>query len=1003
MRRTGHAIAVVIGMTGGCQAIAQAYFQQRVDTRIQVTLDDVRHRLDAYEEFDYVNNSDRALDTIWVHLWPNAYSDRGTALCHQLDGMDKFDLHFASEADRGSIDSLDFRSGGQPQSWGYDPAHRDIAWIKLSAAVPKGGTVTIGTPFRVKVPEGRFSRLGHDGRSYAITQWFPKPAVYDRDGWHAMPFLDQGEFYSEFGSYDVRITLPANYVVGATGELQDGAAEEVWMDSLARAPLRQAAGKHSTGGSFPPSSPRMKTLHFRQDDVHDFAWFADKRYQVRNSQVQLPNGHVVRTRVLFTERNAGLWKDAADYVDEAVAHYARWVGEYPYAMCTAVEGTISAGGGMEYPMITVIGDVSDAEELDDVITHEVGHNWFYGMLASNERDHPWMDEGMNSFEELRYMRERHPKGGLQIGLPLLGRVTSTLQDKHRVLNELTYRLNARRGLDQPIDLPSTCFTALNYGAMVYSKTALVFDQLFAYLGPDRFDQCMRAYFDAWHHEHPGPEDVRNAFEQACGLDLAWAFDELLGTAHKVDIQAKALEGNMLTYRSTASTRMPFPVTGMRDADTLGVDTLGTVWVQADPGRGTVTLPWKDADQVRIDAFDRTLDIDRRNDRVRDHGLFKHSVPHRLKFLVGLERDDRRTTYWTPALAYNAHDGWMGGLALYNTTFPSQKLEYVIAPLFGSISERVVGAGRVMYHFDRLRSRTCENIHLGASVNSASLRDLGPVSRWFLRVSPSVALDLRNGSGQTRLRHTVTYRTVVLQQHSQGTVDATNVDALNEDIYHVLTYSVREPHGLMPFEASLTALQHPAFTRLELDATQRFIYDTRKHRVTLRLFAGTFLRRDDALMHREMGWRLYWGSSDLLFDHAYLERQDVGRITAAQMTKYQGGFKTPNALGTSDSWITAVNVEADLPIPALSLFGSWGAAPYVEVTQNGRRTSWRSYYEAGFGIRLVRDVMEMWVPLVYSKEIGDQLELQGFTFLERIRFVFALEKLDPTRILRRITD
>ena len=169
---------------------AQAYFQQSVDYRISVRLNDATSELSAQEEFDYTNNSPRALDTLWIHLWPNAYRDRNTALCRQKDSQGHFNLHFAKPEERGFIDSLDFTGDGQKLAWGLEPDNPDIAWLALPKAIGTGEKITIATPFQVKVPDARFSRLGHTGQAYYITQWYPKPAVEDNSGWHAMPFLE---------------------------------------------------------------------------------------------------------------------------------------------------------------------------------------------------------------------------------------------------------------------------------------------------------------------------------------------------------------------------------------------------------------------------------------------------------------------------------------------------------------------------------------------------------------------------------------------------------------------------------------------------------------------------------------------------------------------------------------------------------------------------------------------------------------------------------------------
>ena len=264
--------------------------------------------------------------------------------------------------------------------------------------------MVINTPFRVKIPAS-FSRLGHVKQAYQITQWYPKPAVFDHKGWHPISYLDQGEFYSEFGSFDVKITLPSNYVVASTGNLKT-ISEELFLDSLANAKLDSSKIKFTPIGKTkaitPASTSTFKTLHYVQDSVHDFAWFADKDFIVRKSSVRLPiSQREVKTWVMYTPANKKYWEKGVDYVNEAVYNYSLWNGEYPYNACTAIDGALSAGGGMEYPMVTVIGGVSSAKMLETVIVHEVGHNWFYGILGSNERKHGWMDEGLNTFYENR--------------------------------------------------------------------------------------------------------------------------------------------------------------------------------------------------------------------------------------------------------------------------------------------------------------------------------------------------------------------------------------------------------------------------------------------------------------------------------------------------------------------------------------------------------------------------------------------------------------------------
>lgn len=1020
-------LSFLSGLLGPLLVFGQVYFQQEVDYTIDVRLDDRSHMLHGQETFTYQNNSATTLDTIWIHLWPNAYHDRSSALCEQLARNGDLDLHFATEEERGWIDSLDFAENDADASWGYHSIHRDIAWIKLNLPLAPGTRTTISTPFRVKIPDGKFSRLGHTGQAYYITQWYPKPAVFDAEGWHAMAYLTQGEFYSEFGSFDVSITLPANYVVGATGSLQN-LAEVAWMDSLAALPSADheryyLEKQREKMNAFPASTAAIKTLRFIQDNVHDFAWFADKRFIVCKSEVVLPkSGRTVKTWALFTPKNAELWSDAVSYVNESVRFYSEWVGDYPYDACTAIDGTISAGGGMEYPMITIIGDMSDKQSLDNVIAHEVGHNWFYGILGSNERDHAWMDEGMNSFVELLYMRKRYPSGGITIGgLGFLSKKLGATKDGHRLQNEWMYRFNARRNLDQPISLTSDAFTSTNYGCMVYAKSALVFDHLMAYLGDDTMKRCLNTYFDEWNFKHPQPEDVRKVFERESGKELGWIFDHAIKRDSKIEFKAIGLKNDLA--RLQTDNIAPFPITGFSSTG----DSIGTVWIlpteiqwktknptirdkfyrspfPRTKGDLSVEVPWPSADRIRIDAGNRTLDIDRRNNSVRSHGLFRRWAPLQFKWLLGVEQDDKRTVYYTPLPAWNAHDGWQLGLAAYNTTFPSQRTEWVFAPMYGLESERWGGAARVEHHFDRIRSRLFQNITLGVSGRSATeLREVDELG-WYDKVSPYIHFDLKRDPLNKPWQHRFSLRGVYLHRGVQlRNTDGSLAQASIERFYTEFQYRAEDKSKLHRSLILPTVTHEHDFLRASLEVRQVFALNDRNDEIRFRLFAGGFLwKRNDRLYNGLHAWGLSWGPQDMLYDHAYLERNGRTPSQQRQFQTQQGAFKTPFLQGGSDTWIGALNMEIDAPMGLpLALFGSVGVVPITLISPQGRSTSSATYYEAGVGIIAIRDVLEIWLPLVVSERILDEEKFLDRSISDRIRFIFALDKLDPTRAIRNL--
>ena len=446
-------------------AQTQDYFQQKVDYDITVKLDDDNHTLSAYEKIIYTNNSPDELSFIWFHVWPNAYKNDSTAYAKQAGPKSRFAN--SDSLSRGFIDSLDFSVDGKRVDWSYHPDWIDVIKLNLDKPLKSGNSIIIETPFFVKLPKV-FSRLGHSGKHYEITQWYPKPAVYDRKGWHPMPYLNQGEFYSEFGTFNVKITLPKDYKIMATGDLINGEEEYSWLnsftsitDSLNSLPEKELKKwikdqKNNKENSSKDSLETVyKTLHFRQNKVHDFAWFADKKWLVQKGDLTLPNSsRKVTLWSFYLPKNAETWRNSIEYLHDSGYWYSRYYGDYPYNHITAVDGDLSAGGGMEYPNITVIASMPSKNMLEMVIMHEVGHNWFYGIIGSNERYHTWMDEGLNEYSAIRYWQDKYKDDKERFVLiPLIQNKLKIAKDlKFSWFEYFQYSSSAKSQNAQPLNL-----------------------------------------------------------------------------------------------------------------------------------------------------------------------------------------------------------------------------------------------------------------------------------------------------------------------------------------------------------------------------------------------------------------------------------------------------------------------------------------------------------------------------------------------------------------------
>lgn len=504
-----------------------SYWQQEVHYNINVKLNDKNQSLHGAENIQYINHSPDTLPYIWFHVWPNAYKDSTTALFKQLSRLKDRSDKLKNYSRNGYIDSLLFNVNGKPAVVEAHPEYIDVIKIILPENLLPGGQALITTPFMVKIP-AYISRLGFYDNTFMITQWHPKPAVYDSKGWHPMPYLDQGEFYSEFGSYTVNITVPSAYVVGATGTLQN--QDEVKRYKTIGAnnyrKFHQVDYREQKPDKYTsPPGATSKTLVYHGKDIHDFAWFADKDFVIQYDTLRLNSGKQTDVFSFYQPDGDAEWMNSIDFIKDATRKYSEWIGEYPYPVVNAVEGPKnSSAGGMEYPMITLITNPgADKEKLDAVITHEVGHNWFYGVLASNERDHAWMDEGINSYYQFRYEAEKYKENSI------FGKAIP-LAVKQKPTDEfigLLYNAFSNLPMQWPIETPLASFpTGDEYAITVYIKAAMWMYVLETSIGKDTLDKGMKAFFNEWKFRHPYPEDLKNSLEKSTGSGLSNIFSLL---------------------------------------------------------------------------------------------------------------------------------------------------------------------------------------------------------------------------------------------------------------------------------------------------------------------------------------------------------------------------------------------------------------------------------------------------------------------------------------------
>ncbi len=992
------------------------YFQQEVNYNIDVTLNDEKHELSAFEKIQYINQSNTSLNFIYFHLWPNAYKNKETALAKQLLQHGETKMYYAKDEDLGYIDSLNFLVDGEQIKWEYDAEHIDVCKLYLNKPLKSLDTIFITTPFHVKLPSAKLSRLGHIEQAYAITQWYPKPAVYDRDGWHEMPYLNQGEFYSEFGSFDVKITLPKNYVLAATGDRIDEPEEELWLNDKVIETEKLVTDKNfSSDNSFPASSTEYKTIQFKQYRVHDFAWFADKRFHVLKGETRLPHsGNKVDTWAFFTNSEPTLWSKSIEYINDATGFYSELNGDYPYHHVTAIDGTISAGGGMEYPNITIIGESNNAFTLETTIMHEVGHNWYYGILGSNEREFPFLDEGLNSFYEMRYIRSKYPNEKLT---SLLGKDTTFKffglnKLKHKAEYELAYLYAARKNIDQPIFQSADKFTSYNYGGIVYSKSALVFDYLMNYLGQEKFDQAMQFYFENWKFKHPTPNDLIKTLEYYLNTDLSWFVNEMLLSSKKIDYRIMAHRelsdhSHAVLIKNNSNVFGPVALSAFKNKKLVG-----TVWYNAFEGKRVFEFPPSEIDEFRIDADQFIPEIDRKNNVMRTKGVFKRIEPIKLSFLGKIDNPLYNQLNFLPIGGYNQYNKLMLGCAFYNYNFLQKKVEFTIAPMFALGNKTVVGYADIARNI-LPNSNAIQQITLKAKVKSFShyFENTQPFNDEhsttyqsfnlnYYKVAGTIDVELKKQDPLSKFTQHVGYTSNFLFvdnlafnfKDSLPSINKQNTPTIINDAY----YTLQNVRVINPYNLKVNFHHNDLFGKLSAEFNYAFTLKGKKS-FDVRLFAGTFVYgsqiNKQPYLYRTSG---YTGAQDYLFDNNFVGRNDLVGLPSAQFAENDGALKVPTFLGQSNTWMLAMNIKSPkIGILPLKLFADIATVD----GSSGYLLKDKFFYDAGLNVSLWKNIFEIYIPFAYNKEIKDVMTLNNKgNWYDAIRFTFNLHLIKPRNFI-----
>ena len=617
-----------------------------------------------------------------------------------------------------------------------------------------------------------------------------------------------------------------------------------------------------------------------------------------------------------------------------------------------------------------------------MIVHEVGHNWFYGILGSNERVHGWMDEGLNTLNEMRYVQTKYPNNTRFSDMVAGGRFHLNDLDHHDS-GDLTYRSLSSFGLDQPLETHSDDFSSLNYGAIMYQKTGLVFYYLIDYLGAEKFDAAMSTYYQQWKFKHPQPADLRKVLETETGKDLSWLFEDLIQTTKHIDYKVKAVQiaktGTVVKLANKGQ------VDGPIEVNIYGQDQIvETVW--AEPGQKSVLVqtPFAAISKVEIDRFNDIPELNRQNNLWVKSQAFHKLEPLKFEFLFGDHQKDQTAVFWTPMLGGNAYDGLMAGVTFHNIGLAPKKFTYLLSPMFST--SRLRPAGIAEFSYQILPSKAMELMRLGLSVKSfGTQRDAD--NNYFIAFSPYVAINF----GERKARHAF-HHDLLIQGIYKEHILGSNISYNDQGIFVQHTSNYRKPvyqaNWTNRFEYFKTGEEF--VSRIWTNLNQNFNYSVGKldRSITLNLFGGYTLNHQISNLS---GDRYFWsmnglqGPQDLFLEDYNFGRSDVSGFWSQQRMERHGQFHTGNSAGSNINWLTSATVYAQLPIKPnfFGVFADFGAGRGTFQTVD-------LYYNAGVALRLGK-VFGVYFPLVYGNNTfsGDLFT----NYAQNIRFTLRINPVN----------
>lgn len=514
----------------------KGYWQQKVDYKIDVDMKEKAYQYDGKMQLKYTNNSGQSLNKVYFHLYFNAFQP-GSMMDNRLQNIPDPDKRMATNVGTKENPKYVSRiSELKPDQIGYQKVTSlkqdgkavsykvdgTILEVTLAKPIAEGQTSTFDMIWNAQVPEQirRSGRNSKDGVEFSMAQWYPKMAEFDPEGWHLDEYVGR-EFFAPFGNFDVTINIDKDYVVGASGELQNPNNVKGYVKNPT---IKAKNGKVA--------------WNFKAENIHDFVWAADKEFIVEHEKSK----HGVDVYLVYQDNDkSSAWIQAMPYALGFFDYNSEHFGEYPWKTYSIIQG---GDGGMEYGTATLIAGGSNLNSLIGTIFHEAAHSWYQQLFGINETYNEWFDEGFTSYVE--QMAHLNVVDKLKV-MP-----SNPNPDAYKGYINL-----ALSGKEEPASLLADYYnTNYAYSLEAYYKGQVLAIQLGYIIGNDNLNKTFLEFYKQWKFKHPSGNDFKRVAEEVSGINLKWYFNLFINTTRKIDYAVEAVNGNTITIANKSDFAMP---------------------------------------------------------------------------------------------------------------------------------------------------------------------------------------------------------------------------------------------------------------------------------------------------------------------------------------------------------------------------------------------------------------------------------------------------------------